>query len=66
MLQKTCLEIDEKGTTGSSSSEIEMILGLESEPIEMKCDRPYLVFLSKYSLKIKKDIILFAAKIENP
>lgn len=66
VLQKTCLEMDEKGTTSSSGTEVEMTLGLDAEPIEMKCNRPYLVFLSKYSLKIKKDIILFAAKIENP
>ena len=66
VFQKTCLEMDEKGTTGSSATEVEMTLGVDDEPIEMKCDRPYLVFLSKYSLKMKKDIILFAAKIENP
>ena len=66
VFQNSCLEMDEKGTTGTSVTEVEMKLGLDSEPIEMKCDRPYLVFLSKYSLKIKKDIILFSAKIENP
>ena len=66
VFQKTCLEMDEKGTTGSSATEVVMTLGVDDEPIEMKCDRPYLVFLSKYSLKMKKDIILFAAKIENP
>ena len=58
--------MDEKGTTSSSGTKVEMALGLDAEPIEMKCNRPYIVFLSKYSLKIKKDIILFAAKIENP
>ena len=66
VFQKNCLEMDEKGTTGASSTEVEMTLGLEAEPIEMRCDRPYLVFLSKYILKIKKDVVLFSAKIENP
>ena len=65
MFQKTCLEMDEKGTAGTFASEVEMTLGLSSESIEMKCDRPYLAFLCKYCLKIKKDIILFSAKIEN-
>ena len=66
VFQKTCLEIDEKGTTAASGTIVEMTLGISSDSIEMKCERPFLIFLSKYSLKMKKDIILFAAKIENP
>ena len=43
-----------------------MTLGVSSDSVEMKCERPFLVFLSKYSLKMKKDIILIAGKIEDP
>ena len=58
VFQKTCLEIDEKGTTAASGTIVEMTLGISSDSIEMKCERPFLIFLSKYSSKMKKDIIL--------
>ena len=66
VFQKTFLEIDEKGTTAASGTIVEMTLGVSSDSVEMKCERPFLVFLSKYSLKMKKDIILIAGKIEDP
>ena len=67
VIQKTFLDINETGTTASSASMVDF-LGLESDskPVEMKCDRPYLIFLSIYCPKIKNHIILFSCKIENP
>ena len=63
--QKTFLEMDEKGATASSATLAEMFLGIKL-PTVMKCDRPYLIFLTKYCPAIKKHLILFSAKIENP
>ena len=63
--QKTFLEMDEKGTTASSSTMAEMFLS-KVGPTVMKCDRPYLIFLTKHCPAIKKHLILFCAKIENP
>ena len=63
--QKTFLEMDEKGTTASSATLAEMFLGIKL-PTVMKCDRPYLIFLTKHCPSIKKHLILFCSKIENP
>ena len=63
--QKTFLEIDEKGTRAASSTFGEIIC-MAGPIYEMRCDRPYLVFLTKYCPVIKKTLILFCAKIENP
>ena len=63
--QKTFLEIEEKGTTASSATMAEMFLSAGG-PTVMRCDRPYLIFLTKHCPAIKKHLILFSAKIENP
>lgn len=63
--QKTFLEIEEKGTTASSATMAEMFLS-EGGPTVMRCDRPYLIFLTKHCPDIKKHLILFSVKIENP
>ena len=61
--QKTFFEMDEKGTTGAVVSDMEMCLGI---PVQMKCNRPYFIFISKFCPSLKKDIILYCIKIENP
>lgn len=63
--QKTFLEIDEKGTTAAAATLVEMFLSADA-PSVMRCDRPYLIFITKYCPVIKKTLILFFAKIENP
>ena len=66
--QKTFLEIDESGTTAVAVTSIGLTLGLANQKISkvMKCDKPYLIFFTKYCPEIKKTLILFCAKIENP
>ena len=63
--QKTVLEMDEKGTTASTATFSEMFLAV-SLPQVIRCDRPYLIFLTKHCPIIKKHLILLSAKIENP
>ena len=61
--------MDEKGTTAAAVTSVSFTLSLKSNikvPIVMKCDRPYLIFLTKYCPKIDKTLLLFCAKIENP
>ena len=66
--QKTFLEIDENGTIAVAVTSIGLTLGLAYQKIRkvMKCDKPYLIFFTKYCPEIKKTLILFCAKIENP
>ena len=65
--QQTFLEMDEKGTTASSVTTVEMdTLSIKKGPIIMRCDRPYLIILCKYCPAIKENLVLFWAKIENP
>ena len=65
--QKTYLEMDERGTTATAVTTTKITLSPNQKiPVFMKCDRPYLVFLTKYCQTIKKTLILFCAKIENP
>ena len=70
VLQKTFFEMDEKGTTAAAVTSVSFLgKSLKSNikvPIVMKCDRPYLIFLTKYCPKIDKTLLLFCAKIENP
>lgn len=67
--QKTYFEMDEKGTTAAAVTSVAMLskgMGNQKIPFIMKCNRPYLVFLTKYCPKINKTLLLFCAKIENP
>ena len=68
--QKTFFEMDEKGTTAAAVTSVttksKSINSNKKIPIVMICDRPYLIFLTKYCPEIKKTLILFCAKIENP
>jgi serpin B len=67
--QKTYFEMDEKGTTAAAVTAVVMLMkGFSHQKIPkvMRCDRPYLVFLTKYCPKINKTLLLFCAKIENP
>lgn len=67
--QKTFLEMDESGTTAVAVTGLKLFtLGITNQKIPriMICDKPYLVFLTKYCPDIKKTLILFCAKIENP
>ena len=70
VVQKTYFEMDEKGTTAVAVTSVKlMTLGINSNykiPFVMKCNRPYLIFLTQYCPKINKTLILFCAKIENP
>ena len=60
--------MDEKGTTSAAVTSVGLTLGIGNQkiPFIMKCNRPYLVFLTKYCPKINKTLLLFCAKIENP
>ena len=61
--------MDEKGTTAAAVTSVSFLgksLKSNKVPIVMKCDRPYLIFLTKYCPKIDKTLLLFCAKIENP
>ena len=66
--QKTYFEMDEKGTTAAAvTSASKLSVGINQKiPAVMRCDRPYLVFLTQYCQKINKTLLLFCAKIENP
>ena len=69
VLQKTYFEMDEKGTTAAAVTSVKLTLSQNCNkkiPFIMKCDRPYLIFLTQYCPKINKTLILFCAKIENP
>ena len=63
--QKTYFEMDEKGTTAAAATSLNLSME-KKDPIVMKCNRPYFIFLTKYCLALKKTLILFSAKIENP
>ena len=67
--QKTYFEMDEKGTTAAAVTKVSLTLSISGNnkiPYVMKCDRPYFIFLTQYCPGIKKTLILFCAKIENP
>ena len=67
--QKTYFEMDEKGTTAAAVTSVKLVLSLGANnkvPFVMKCNRPYLIFLTQYCPKINKTLLLFCAKIENP
>ena len=68
VVQKTYFEMDEKGTTAAAVTTVMLSKGMGNQKIPkvMKCNRPYLVFLTKYCPKINKTLLLFCAKIENP
>ena len=53
--QKTYFEMDEKGTTTAAVTSLNLSMEKKTTCV-IKCDRPYLIFLT----------ILFYAKIENP
>jgi serine protease inhibitor len=63
---KTRLEIDEKGTTASASTVVEMSLSASisepSPPFEMTVDRPFLIVLTEK----ESDLILFIGVIGDP
>ena len=60
--------MEEKGTTAAVTAVIMLSKGKGNQKIPkvMKCNRPYLVFLTKYCQKINKTLLIFCAKIENP
>ena len=68
--QKTYFEMDEKGTTAAAVTSVTLktksINSINKIRYLMRCDRPYLIFLTQYCPAIKKTLILFCAKIENP
>ena len=62
-------EMDEKGTTAAAVTSVKLVLSLGADnkvPFVIKCNRPYLIFLTQYCPKINKTLLLFCAKIENP
>jgi len=68
--QKTFLEMDESGTIAVAVTNVGLTLsiGKSNQKISkiMKCDKPYLIFFTKYCPEIKKTLIIFCLKIENP
>jgi serpin B len=66
VVHKTRLEIDEKGTTASASTVIDMAMGLStsmpSPPFEMTVDRPFLIALTER----ETDFVLFIGVIGDP
>ncbi len=65
VLQKTRLDIDEKGTTAAAATSIGMsakAMPMEERPIEFTVDKPYILLLTDS----ETGITLFAAAIDKP
>ncbi|XP_059818557.1 alpha-1-antiproteinase-like [Hypanus sabinus] len=60
VMQRAMLKIDERGTTASASTTIE--LTPMSVPLEFKCDRPFLLLIADNQLKS----VIFAGRVADP
>uniref|UniRef100_A0A1W7R7H2 Putative serine proteinase inhibitor n=1 Tax=Aedes albopictus TaxID=7160 RepID=A0A1W7R7H2_AEDAL len=62
VLQKTVIEVDEKGSAASSASGSALVFTIASEPELLVVNRPFLFFIEEEST----GTVVFAGKVENP